>query len=255
MWPEELILRCPLGPLFLGNPHLIHFFAYSKGHTGDSRVKLAASRELLLKLTCVKWASVLSLHAERVTPGPPHHFLRLCNCETVSTYARLFLQTTEVSCSKGLYLLRRLGIWTRLNLPLEKQSLPRLIQLTYFLITCPFLPQIYFCPMSYWFTLRWFYYCCCWFVYLILFVCYVFRHIYLNEHRFGGLWSHFLPGGRRKGCRQTHHSLLFLASNRAPPPLALVNKPQITPVQYNFFFLMSPFSELLQQHLEVQSEG
>lgn len=117
-------------PSLPGNPHLIQFFAYTEGHTGDSRVELAASREPLLKLTCVKWASVRSLHAGRVVPGPLHHFLCLCNRETASAYARLFLQTTEVSCSEGLYLLRRLDIWTQLNSPLEKQSFPRLIQMT-----------------------------------------------------------------------------------------------------------------------------
>lgn len=87
-------------PSLPGNPHLIQFFAYTEGHTGDSRVELAASREPLLKLTCVKWASVLSLHAGRVTPGPLHHFLCLCNRETASAYARLFLQTTEVKLQR-----------------------------------------------------------------------------------------------------------------------------------------------------------
>lgn len=55
-----------------------------------------------------------------------------------------------------------------------------------------------------------------------------------------GLWNRFMPHGTGKQRRQVCQSLLFLGHLIGQPhPQDLVNKPQITPAQYNF--LMNHF--------------
>lgn len=73
----------------------------------------------------------------------------------------------------------------------------------------------------------------------------------LKLKRSWGLWSQFMPHGTGKQGRQHCHSLLLPGHLIGYPQLwDLVNKPQITPVQYNLFN-EALFRHCFQKHMEV----